>query len=69
MSWDIKVWHESAGDRMRLSIEASPEVPDEVISSIAGAYWYEEVQIEQEVWEDIDDFEDEPESGQQRFQG
>jgi hypothetical protein len=45
MSWDIRVWHEDLDERVRMVIEAGDEIPDEVISSIAGAYWLEEVQF------------------------
>ena len=45
MGWDIRVWHEDRDDRVRMVIEAGAEVPDEVVSSIAGAYWLEEVQF------------------------
>ncbi|MGH2449021.1 MAG: hypothetical protein ACRDFS_10535 [Chloroflexota bacterium] len=70
MSWDIKVWHEAADDTMRLTIEAGPQVPDEVISSVAGSYWFEEVQLGGEEWdEDEEDFLDEPEGGPGGYHG
>ncbi|MGH2442818.1 MAG: hypothetical protein ACRDFX_06605 [Chloroflexota bacterium] len=52
MSWDIKVWHDDLGERVRLTIEAGPQVPDEVISSIAGSYWVDEVQFFESEWSD-----------------
>lgn len=52
MGWDIKVWHEAREDRTRLIIEAGPEVPDEVISAIAGSYWIDEVQYIDHDWEE-----------------
>lgn len=52
MSWEIKVWHEVVGDRARLTIEAGEEVPDEVISSVAGSYWFEEVQYADASWDE-----------------
>lgn len=54
MSWEIKVWHEEAGERSRLVIEASNEVPDDVISAVAGSYWLEEVQLREEWDEGLD---------------
>lgn len=52
MSWDIKVWHEDAGDRTRLIIEAEPGIPDEVISAVVGNYWLDEVQFVPEDWDE-----------------
>lgn len=52
MGWDIKVWHDDLGDKTRLVIEAGPEVPDEVISAIAGSYWLDEVQYVQDDWDE-----------------
>lgn len=52
MGWDIKVWHDDLADRARLVIEAGPEIPDEVISAIAGAYWLDEVQYIQDEWDE-----------------
>lgn len=52
MGWDIKVWHESQGERARLIIDAEVEVPDDVISSIASSYWLEEIQYVDDEWED-----------------
>ena len=69
MSWEIKVWHEDFGERTRLSIEAGAEVPDEVISSIAGSYWFEEVQYSEEEWEETDTFDGGSEGLGQRLQG
>ena len=37
MGWEIKVWHEEAGERVRMAIEATPNVPDEVVSTVASA--------------------------------
>lgn len=54
MAWEIRVWHEEAGDRSRLIIDASTDVPDEVISAVAGSYWLDEVQYPEEVWEESD---------------
>lgn len=52
MGWDIKVWHDDLGDRVRLVIEAASDLPDEVIASLAGSYWLEEVQYVGEDWEE-----------------
>jgi hypothetical protein len=52
MSWDIKVWHEDLDDRVRLVIEAGDDIPDEVISAIAGSYWLEEVQYVGGEWDE-----------------
>ena len=68
VSWEIKVWHEAAGDHTRLTIEAGEEVPDEVISAVAGSYWFEEVQYADTVWEEDDDVGDAESTGQ-RLQG
>lgn len=68
MSWEIKVWHEDLGERTRLSIEAGQDVPDDVISSVAGSYWFEEVQYTEVDWED-DELPDGPEGPGPRFQG
>ncbi len=59
MAWEIKVWHEDIEDRARLVIEAGTEVPEDVISSIASSYWFEEVQASEGEW--ADDFPAEPE--------
>lgn len=56
MGWDIKVWHEETGDRARLSIEANMEVPDDVISAVAGSYWFEEVQSVDAEWDEPPEF-------------
>jgi hypothetical protein len=56
MSWEIKVWHEEAGDRVRMAIEATPNVPDEVVSTVASAYWLEQVQVMAEDWDDSEPF-------------
>lgn len=65
MSWEIRVWHEEVGERIRLSIEAGPQIPDDVISAVAGSYWFEEVQYVEEEWpESFEDEENEP-----RYQG
>lgn len=53
MGWDIKVWHDEQGDKVRLMIEAGSEVPEEVISAVAGAYWLDEVQYVQGEWEEV----------------
>lgn len=54
MSWDINVWHEEVGERTRLVIEAGASVPDEVIASLAGSYWLEEVQFLEPDWDEVD---------------
>ncbi len=54
MSWEIKVWHEEAGERVRMAIEATPNVPDEVVSTVASAYWLEQIQVMSENWEDAE---------------
>ena len=54
MAWDIRVWHDEQDGRVRLVIEAGGDVPDEVISSVAGSYWLEEVQFVAE-WDDAVD--------------
>ena len=69
MGWEIKVWHEEFGERARLSIEADLDVPDDVISAVAGSYWFEEVQYSEADWEDEEELTDGPEGGGQRFQG
>lgn len=69
MGWEIKVWHEEAGDRTRLCIEAGLDVPDDVISSLAGSYWYEEVQSTEETWEEEGPFDTNPEGYVPRLQG
>jgi hypothetical protein len=51
MGWDIKVSHEDVDDKARLIIEAEAEVPDEVISAVAGAYWLQEVQYLGDAWD------------------
>jgi hypothetical protein len=68
VSWEIRVWHEELGARTRLSIEAGPEVPDEVISSVAGSYWYEEVQYTGDDWDD-EGFDEGGEPSVPRLQG
>ena len=40
------------GNRTRLIIEAGEEVPEEVISSLAGAYWLDEVQYVEQAWDE-----------------
>lgn len=57
------------GDRARLSIEAEAEVPDEVISSVAGSYWFEEVQYSGDEWEDDGDVDGDGEGAGPRLQG
>ena len=52
MGWDLRVWHDDLGDRVRLVIEAGGEIPDEIIASLAGSYWLEEVQYVAEDWEE-----------------
>lgn len=52
MGWDIRVWHENIGDRTRLTIEAGVDVPDEVVSSVAASYWFEEVQMSGDEWDE-----------------
>ena len=51
MSWDIRVSHEESAETTRLVIEASPDVPEMVISVVAGSYWEEEVRFADE-WEE-----------------
>jgi hypothetical protein len=68
MAWEIKVWHENLGGRARLSVEAGDNVPDEVISSLVGAYWLDEVFASDEEWTDLEDlnaFDDEESPGPQ----
>jgi hypothetical protein len=69
MSWEIKVWHEDLGDRSRLSIEAGPEVPDDVISTVAASYWFEEVQHSEDEWEDAEDMDGGQQPTNPRLQG
>lgn len=69
MGWEIKVWHEDLGDQTRLCIEAGQEVPDEVISSIAGSYWFEEVQVTEADWEEAPEFDGGSEGRGPRLQG
>ncbi len=69
MSWEIRVWHEDMGERARLSIEAGPEVPDDVISAVAGSYWFEEVQHSEDEWEDSQDFDGGQPATNPRLQG
>lgn len=69
MSWEIKVWHQETEGRTRLSIEAEPEVPDDVISTVAGSYWFEEVQYTEVDWEEANDLDDGPPGSGQRLQG
>ncbi|GAC1443166.1 MAG: hypothetical protein NVSMB52_01180 [Chloroflexota bacterium] len=52
MGWDIRIWHEDAGEHTRMSIEAGVNVPDEVISSVVGSYWLEEVQFIEADWDE-----------------
>jgi hypothetical protein len=66
MAWEIKIWHETVGDRTRLSIEASTQVPDDVISHLSSVYWSEEIQGYEEEWEEAGPFESAPGG---RFQG
>lgn len=68
MGWDIKVWHEELGDRVRISIEAGPEVPDDVVSAVAGSYWFEEVQQGPGGWE-MEEFDAGQENSGPRLQG
>ena len=56
MGWEIKIRHETAGERVRLFIEASPEVPDDVISHVTGVYWADEVQGYGDAWEEANPF-------------
>ncbi len=53
MGWNIRVWHEEQGENIRLMIEAGSEVPEEVISAVAGAYWLDEVQYVQGEWDEV----------------
>ena len=66
MSWEIKIWHEVTDDHVRLSIEATPEVPDEVVSHLTGIYWADEVQGYGDAWEDSNSIDLQPSS---RIQG
>ncbi|HLJ65971.1 MAG TPA: hypothetical protein VKX16_01260 [Chloroflexota bacterium] len=52
MSWDIKVWHEEVAQRIKLCIESGSDVPSEVVATLAGSYWLEEVQYLEEQWEE-----------------
>lgn len=61
MSWEIRVWHEDLEDRTRLCIEAGENVPDDVIGSVAGSYWFEEVQYAGDDWNEENVFGEEPE--------
>ena len=67
MGWNIKVWHVDVSDRTRLSIEAEGDIPDEIISALAGSYWFEEVQFAVEDWS-AETFEDGTDDGP-RLQG
>lgn len=67
MSWEIKVWHEVDGERLRLCVEAGVDVPDDVISDVAGSYWFEEVQGGRD-WDD-QPFDGGPSGANQRLQG
>lgn len=69
MGWQIKIWHEDVDDRTRLVIEAGPEIPDEVISSVAGSYWLEEVQLSVDDWDLTDALDDAMEDPGPRLQG
>jgi hypothetical protein len=68
MAWEIRVWHENLDDnRARLIIEAGADVPDDVVSSVVGSYWFEQVQYAGEAWENS--FPDEPEGTGGHFHG
>lgn len=54
MTWDIRIGHEDLEGRIRLIIEAGADVPETVISTLAGSYWEEEILYTEE-WE-ADDF-------------
>lgn len=71
MGWDIKVWHEDVEGGTRLSIEAGPQVPEEVISSVAGSYWFQEIQFTDDAeWDEDDEaFPEEPEGGPTGYHG
>ena len=69
MGWNIRVWHEVVGDQTRLCIEAGAEVPDDVISSVAGSYWLEEVQYTDEDWDEPEDFGGQRQAPTPRLQG
>jgi len=69
VGWEIKVSHEDFGDQTRLFIEAGREVPDEVISAVAGSYWFEEVQSVEDDWDETPDFDGGPEGVGGRIQG
>ncbi|MGI8826848.1 MAG: hypothetical protein ACR2JC_14630 [Chloroflexota bacterium] len=68
MTWEIRVWHEVEGERSRISIEAGINVPDNVISDVAGSYWFEEVQGEAD-WTDGEPFDGGDGAPNQRLQG
>ncbi|HZU12864.1 MAG TPA: hypothetical protein VFB58_08495 [Chloroflexota bacterium] len=55
MGWDIRIWHEGVGESTRLVIEAGGDVPEEVIATVAGSYWEEEVRYS-EAWLEEGDF-------------
>ena len=69
MPWEIRVWHEDAGERATVSIEASAEVPDHVISAIVGSYWLEEVQMAEELWDADEEFGNGIDDSGPRYQG
>jgi hypothetical protein len=55
MAWEIIVNHEEQGERVRLVIEASVQVPDDVVGGVASAYWMSEVQFQEDEWAEADD--------------
>lgn len=57
MSWDIRVSHESIEDRVRMTIEVTGDVDEEVIGTIAASYWEEEIRYAEE-WEEVDELDD-----------
>lgn len=59
MSWNITVSHEEIEGRTRLIIDADADVPELVISALAGAYWEEQIQFP-DGWddEDFDEFDE-----------
>lgn len=57
--WDIRVRHDDIDGRVRLTIEAGAEVPEEVIAALAGSYWEEEVRYAGE-WTEDEEFDENP---------
>lgn len=55
MSWNIRVDHEVLDEGVRLTIEVAGDVPEDVIGSVAGSYWEDEVRYAEE-WEEDEEF-------------